>query len=218
MLRARFSGTQTKVLDRVADHLSQTVTEESQLETAIAGVQPLVTAFTEILQSETDRRVTEATSTALKNFREKHGLDENGKPISQPNPPANPPAGPQGGDDVPAWAKGLIDTVTTLKGTVETVTKKTTMAERQAAIQAQLKAKGVKGDDVNLFSSMVNLESDNLEDEIERVASEYNAQYQRTVNRLIAEGNYSPANGFAGDDESFIKQMDKWGDSLTEKK
>ena len=78
--------------------------------------------------------------------------------------------------------------------------------------------RSVKEDDVNLFSSMVNLESDNLEDEIERVASEYNAQLQRTVNRLIAEGNYSPANGLAGDDESFIKQMEKWGDSLTEKK
>lgn len=210
MLRARFSGTQTKVLDRVADHLSQTVTEESQLETAIAGVQPLVTAFTEILQSETDRRVTEATSTALKNFREKHGLDENGKPISQPNP--------QGGDDVPAWAKELIDTVTTLKGTVESVTKKTTMAERQAAIQAQLKAKGVSEKHMSLFASRVNLESENLESEIERVASEYTAFRQDLINEEIAKGNYSPANGFAGDDESFIKQLDKWGDSLTEKK
>ncbi|WP_088656013.1 hypothetical protein [Geofilum rhodophaeum] len=218
MLRARFSGTQTKVLDRVAEHLSQTVTEESQLETAIAGVQPLVTAFTEILQSETDRRVTEATSTALKNFREKHGLDENGKPISQPSPPANPPAGPQGGDDVPAWAKGLIDSVTTLKGTVESVTKKTTMAERQAAIQAQLKAKGVSEKHMSLFASRVNLESENLEGEVERVASEYTAFRQDLINEEIAKGNYSPANGFAGDDESFIKQMDKWGDSLTEKK
>jgi hypothetical protein len=217
MLRARFSGTQTKVLDRVADHLSQTVTEESQLETAIAGVQPLVTAFTEILQSETDRRVTEATSTALKNFREKHGLDENGKPI-KPNPPATPPAGPQGGDDVPAWAKGLIDTVTTLKGAVESVTKKTTMAERQAAIQAQLKAKGVPEKHMSLFASRVNLESENLESEVERVASEYTAFRQDLINEEIAKGNYSPANGFAGDDESFIKQLDKWGDSLTEKK
>ena len=60
LLRAKFSGTPTIVIDRVADHLSQTVTEESQLETAIAGVEPLVTSFATILQSETDRRVTDA--------------------------------------------------------------------------------------------------------------------------------------------------------------
>ena len=92
------------------------------------------------------------------------------------------------------------------------------MAERQAAIQAQLKAKGVSEKHMSLFASRVNLESENLESEVERVAAEYTAFRQDLINEEIAKGNYSPANGFAGDDESFIKKLDKWGDSLTEKK
>lgn len=44
-----------KAFDGVADYLSKTVTEESQIETAIAGVEPLLKAF----QSDTDKVRTE---------------------------------------------------------------------------------------------------------------------------------------------------------------
>lgn len=209
LLRAKFNGTPNKVLDRVADHLSQTVTDESQLETAIAGVQPLVTSFAEILQSETDRRVTEATSKALDNWRKKHGLDENGKPIQQPNPPVDTPGG---GNDVPAWAKGLMETVTTLAGTVEAVTKKNTLAEKQSNVRTQLKAKGVPEKYMDMFAGRVNLDSENVETEIERVASEYTAFRQDLINEEVVKGNYSPVTGsLLGDDDQAVRQLNNWG-------
>lgn len=217
LLRAKFVGTPAKVLDRVADHLSQTVTEEDQLETAIDGVQPLVTAFSEILQSETDRRVTEAVKTAAQNERKRLGLDENGKPIQQPNPPTPPSGEPKGGDDMPAWAKGLLETVTTLTGTVEGVTKQNALAQKQASIKAQLKAKGVSEKHMDMFASRVNVESESLDEEIEKAVSEYNGFRQSVINEEISKGKYTPAHSFDGDDDSTVKALNKWGDSLVEK-
>lgn len=218
LLRAKFVGTPAKVLDRVADHLSQTVTEESQLETAIDGVQPLVTGFAEILQSETDRRVTDATATAVANWRKKHGLDETGKPINQePNPPAPPSGDSKGGDEMPAWAKGLLETVTNLTGTVEGVTKQNALAQKQAAVKAKLKSKGVPEKFMDMFAGRVNLESETMDEEIEKVYTEYNGLRQSLINEEVSKGNYTPSFGSMEDTDSSVKALNKWGESLTKK-
>lgn len=218
LLRAKFTGTPAKVLDRVADHLSQTVTEESQLETAIDGVQPLVTGFAEILQSETDRRVTDATATAVANWRKKHGLDETGKPIKQePNPPAPPSGDPKGGDETPAWAKGLLETVANLTVTVEGVTKQNALAQKQATVKAKLKSKGVPEKFMDMFAGRVDLESETMDEEINRVHEEYNSLRQSLINEEVSKGNYTPSFGSMEDTDSSVKALNKWGESLIKK-
>jgi len=103
-LKAKFPGVSDAIIDRVATKLAKTVTEESQVATAVEGV-----SFQQVLDSYGDSRATEAQQTAVKNYETKHNLKD-GKPIEAPKPPA----GGDGGEEIPAWAKTLIDSNKTL--------------------------------------------------------------------------------------------------------
>lgn len=78
-------GFSDKAFDGVADYLSKTVTEESQIETAIGGVEGLLKAF----QGDIDfvRNEKSGLQKQLKELKEK---DENPKPNSQPKPEEKP--------------------------------------------------------------------------------------------------------------------------------
>lgn len=97
-LRAKYPGTQSALLDRVADTMAGTVTNET-LETVASGdgVKNLLAFF----QSELDRRTTEAVNTAVSNYEKKHSKKD-GKPVAaEPPKPADDPTTPE-------WAKALI--------------------------------------------------------------------------------------------------------------
>ncbi len=96
-LRAKYSGTPTALLDRVADTMAGTVTDET-LETVASsdGVKNLLAFF----QSETDRRATEAVTTAVSSYEKKHNLKD-GKVVTAPPAPVEDPTTPQ-------WAKDLM--------------------------------------------------------------------------------------------------------------
>lgn len=109
-LKTKFTGANANVLNRIAEKLAKTVTTDEQLTTAIAGVSQEIV---EVMESYGDSRATEATQTATLNYENKYGL-KNGKPIA--GAPTNTPTAPQtqqpnnGGDnDVPAWAKQIIE-------------------------------------------------------------------------------------------------------------
>lgn len=90
-LKTKLNGVAESYLSGVADYYGKTITEESEIETALNDtVIGLLKTNAVILQQEGDRRATEAQKTALKNFMEKNGLDENGKPKTTPTPPADP--------------------------------------------------------------------------------------------------------------------------------
>lgn len=101
-LKAKFEGVSDKILSRIADNLAKTVTNADDVETAVAGV-----TFQQVLESYGDSRATEASSTAVKNYETKHGLKD-GKAIEQPKP-AEPKAPTTGGEQIPEWAKALIE-------------------------------------------------------------------------------------------------------------
>jgi hypothetical protein len=109
-LKAKFTGVQAALLDRVADALASTVTKEEDIETAVGNSAGLVTAFAGFLQSETDRRVTEAiTKKQTEHDAEiakltKGGDDDKGKDKDK-------------GNDTPAWAKDLLEKVARLEST-----------------------------------------------------------------------------------------------------
>lgn len=100
-LKAKYEGVSEKILDRIADKLAKTVTKQEDVQTAVDGV-----TFQQVLESYGDSRATEAQATAVKNYEAKHNLKD-GKPIEKQEPPKQTP--PIGGDDVPAWAKELIE-------------------------------------------------------------------------------------------------------------
>ena len=68
-----------------ADHFSKSITEEPAIATTLTdgAIDQMKVAYG-FYNKEVTKKTTQAQETALKNFREKHGLDENGKPIEDP--------------------------------------------------------------------------------------------------------------------------------------
>jgi hypothetical protein len=201
LLRAKFSGTHNVVLDRVADHLSRTVKEESELETAIAGVEPLVQSFSEVLQSETDRRVTDAQKKALDNFRQKHGLDENGKPIQEPDfkpkdDPTTPPQNPE---------------LKKLQERLEAFEKKEKQGELMNSLKGKLKDKKIP-------ESFIKGRTVESEDHIDNVLKEIETDYNGVKQHLINEGVFTekPAEPLGNVDKA-DDEIAAWAESKTDK-
>lgn len=99
-LKAKFSGSNAAVLNRIADKLAKTVTSAEQVTTAVAGI---TQDFVEMMESYGDARATEAAQTSVRNYEATHGIKD-GKPVgggqqTQPTAtvttvqPANPTAG-----------------------------------------------------------------------------------------------------------------------------
>lgn len=133
-LKAKFVGVSDAIINRIADKLAKTVTSEDQVAASVEGV-----TFQQVLESYGDSRATEAQQTAVKNYEAKYGLKDGAKVQ-----PAQAPAEPQvnkPGDDVPAWAKALIDSNAQLKDRLEAMERgKTTDTRRHqlSAIVSQL--------------------------------------------------------------------------------
>lgn len=113
-LKAKFPGVNANVLNRIADKLAKTVTTAEQVTTAVAGV---TQEIIDIIESYGDSRATEAQHTAVQNYEQKYGLKdgvklENGGGTGgehSTETEQNKGAG-EGAEQVPAWAKTLIDT------------------------------------------------------------------------------------------------------------
>ena len=123
-LKTRYAGVSDTILDRVADKLAKTVTDENAIATAVDG------AFTDILEAYGDRRATDASKTAVANYERKHGLKD-GQKVSGGEPAPIEPNQPKQ-DDMPAWAQALVDS-----------NKK--LAERLAAIDGERTATTRRG-------------------------------------------------------------------------
>lgn len=95
-------GLGEKAFEGVADFLSTSITEESQIETAIAGVEGLLKAF----QADADKLRTEK-SAAEKKLAELVAKATGNEPTPEIDPKSND-------DDTPAWAKSLIESNKTL--------------------------------------------------------------------------------------------------------
>lgn len=81
---AKLAGVQENYLKEVADFYAKSLTDETKIEATFSdGVVDFIKLNASQLQKEGDRRATEASNTALKTFREKHGLNEDGTPIKK---------------------------------------------------------------------------------------------------------------------------------------
>lgn len=96
--------------------------------------------FQQLLESYGDSRATDATKTAVLNYEKKHNLKD-GKPIeaNPPEPPA-PPAGNNEENNIPEWAKQLIESNKALKERVEAMNGEKKEAERRQQLESVLGA------------------------------------------------------------------------------
>lgn len=127
-LKAKFSGVDADILDRIATMLAKTVTDESGVTTAVEGV---TQEFIGVIEGYGDSRATGAQKTAVANYERKHNLKD-GVKVTQQQQQQDPPKNTEGGDDVPAWAKTLIESNQQLSERLNRLdTERTTTARRQ---------------------------------------------------------------------------------------
>lgn len=110
-LTTKFPGVDAKIIGRVARKLGKTATgtTEAEAQTVADGV-----TFQQVLESYGDARATEASNTARQNavadYEKKHGIRD-GKPVqtATPETTSTPVGQSEQPDDVPAWAKALLE-------------------------------------------------------------------------------------------------------------
>lgn len=104
-LKAKFEGVSEKVLGRIADRLANTATTAEEVRTAVDGV-----TFQQVLDSYGDSRATEAQQTAVQNYEKKYGLKD-GKAVGADTAEEHNNSQPTGNgdDEMPAWAKAIIE-------------------------------------------------------------------------------------------------------------
>jgi hypothetical protein len=161
-LKTKFKnlGFGEKAFDGVADYISKTVTKDEDIETAIAGVEPLLKAF----QGDSDKRVTDAVA----KVKAEPKPAESSKQVEKPKPADT-------GNDIPEWAKGLISKL-------ESFEKK----ETQSALMAKLKAKiADKVPDSYLKGRSITIES---EDQIDQLATSIEGDFTAFKQDLINQG------------------------------
>jgi hypothetical protein len=194
LLKTKFAGVQDATLDRIATKKSETVTDEAQLKTIVDGIN-----FADVLQSETDYRVTEAQKTAVANYEKKHKLKD-GKIVEDPKPADPTPGDPKPGDpkqeETPAWAKALIAQNKQLADTVASITKGQQVSSKQSQALELLKKSKIPEKLHGKWINRINVESEiALEDQIKELETEYLDTHQSIIAQTVKEGNFVPAAG-----------------------
>ncbi len=144
-LKSKLPGVSESFLSGVADTFSKTVKEEKDIETVFTdGIVETLKFSVSQLQIEGDRRATEAQKTALKNFQEKHGLNEDGTPIKKVGRPKKD-VDPDSDDDekIPKWAEKFLADQSELKQKFEAQTQEKTSAALAEKVTKHEKLKDI---------------------------------------------------------------------------
>jgi hypothetical protein len=143
-LAGHAGGIQDSFLDGIAESYSKTITEESKIATDITDIalESIKAAYT-FTQSETDRRAKDA----VKTFRTKHGLDENGLPIKKDDDAKKDDKKKDSDPEEPAWFKAYREKKDTelaeMKAKFENQEKANTAAALESRVKAHDKVKNI---------------------------------------------------------------------------
>lgn len=195
-------GLGDKALESIATMLATTTTEEAQIETAVAGVEDLAKGF----QSEADRIRTEATRKAQEAAQQKK--DDKGDQGGQGGVKG-------GGEDIPAWAKTLVDSIPALTQKIETLEKGSVSKTRQQVLEEKLKdaPESFRKSALASFNRM-NFESD---DDFNSYVQETHENAQEIAKHIKVEQlpGGAPQGRTAVEEEKTNKEIDAWVSSKT---
>lgn len=182
LLATKFSGVDNVILQRIAEKKSEGIENDEQLNTVVDGID-----FAYILQSEADRRVTDATRTAISNYEKKYGLKE-GKPVNpqEPKKPDTPPAPPEGENkEIVKLREQISEMANLMSGLTKQVTVSQKVADAKAMFtKAQLPEK---------WFSRVDVTSETpVEDQIKALNDEYAELKQSVIDEQIRSGVVVP--------------------------
>jgi regulator of replication initiation timing len=183
----RTLGFGDKAFDGVADYLSKTVTEESQIETATGGVESLLKAF----QGDIDKIRGENTTLKAENEKLKAKPEEKADGTDGKKADGADGEKPDGTDEKPPkWAQALIASNVELAGKLAEYEKKTAEEKRTGEILAKAKEHGIPDRIITRY----------------RIADDANLDdYMKEVKQELADL------GFQG-----VKSPEKGGDPKTE--
>lgn len=130
LLAAKFQGASESVLSRIAAKLAKTVKSEEEAKAAVDGY-----TWQQLIDSYADSRATEAAQTAVHNYEQKHGLKDGAKIEGEPKP--DPTSQQQNtGDEVPEWAKALVESNRKLTERLSSMEAERTTASRRQQLSA----------------------------------------------------------------------------------
>ena len=139
-LQTKFPGVDAAILTRIAGKKGEGVTDESAVNSIVEGI-----AFQDVLTSYGDFRAGDARITAIRGYEKQHNLKD-GKPIESPQPQPQPqpaPPQPQPSEEVPGWAKALIDSNKKLEDRLAQYESERSQATRAQQISAKAKEYGI---------------------------------------------------------------------------
>ena len=139
-LQTKFQGADAATLTRIATAKAEGITDEAQVKTIVDGV-----SLSDIMTSYADFRATEATKTAVTNYEKKHGLKDGEKVVKEPEekPKEDEPKDKTPSEEIPAWAKSLIDSNKTMKDKLDGMEVEKATKQRHSEILSKAKEYGI---------------------------------------------------------------------------
>lgn len=130
LLKTKFEGVDESILSRIADtKAAKAVKTEDEANTFVEGV-----TLNQLLSSYGDIRSTEAQRTAVSNYEKKHGLKD-GKKVNVEDDPKTLD-NEDNNEDMPAWAKAVLESNKKLAEQVATMTAEKNTAARKQRLDA----------------------------------------------------------------------------------
>lgn len=130
LLKTKFEGVDESILSRIADtKAAKAVKTEDEANTFVEGV-----TLNQLLSSYGDIRSTEAQRTAVSNYEKKHGLKD-GKKVNVEDDPKTLD-NEDNTEDMPAWAKAVLESNKKLAEQVATMTAEKHTAARKQRLDA----------------------------------------------------------------------------------
>lgn len=136
-LQQKFPGVDTAILTRIATKKAEGVTDEEKVNSIVEGI-----SFSDVLTSYGDFRAGDATRTSIQNYEKKHGLKD-GKPVIDETKNQNHENEKNEDEEVPKWAKTLIDSNKALSEELTALKNEKLQATRMEQIMSKAKEYGV---------------------------------------------------------------------------
>lgn len=209
-LKSKLTGVSENYLSGVADHYSKTVTEEAQIETTFTdGVIDLLKLNAGLLQTEGDKRATEAAKTALKNYQDKHGLNEDGTPIKKLGRPLK---GVETDPEEPAWfttyKKEQQESNEALKAEIETQKQEKTLAALSERVSKHEKLKDIPASYLRGRNLVPKSEAE-IDQLVASIENDYNGFKQEMAEKGVIISVPPTGGGTSGDKVTITDYLDE---------
>jgi hypothetical protein len=205
LLKTKFDGVQDAILKRVAEKYSKDVSETAN-EGEIQGVVDKVT-FQNVLESYGDSRAYEASNTAIVNYKKKVSKDKTEKTDQQQDQQIT--------EDVPDWAKSLIQKNQELVSKIEGLEKKERTKSYVEMVQEKLeKDKKIPKSFFRNRPIQVNDESE-IDSVVDQITDDYGAFKKEMVEKGFITDD--PKRSMGGNSDKQIDQeIEEWAENENE--